>query len=284
MDVNISRSTAVWYEDGNVVLIAERKAFKVHRSILSSSSDVFRDMFEVVQPDLLDSSSTFDGCPIVHLSDTAKELTTFLEILYSQGNHRYFRIEKVCAPMEWVSAVLRLGRKYQVSHIAEEAVRRLEFVCPPPGRNLMAYIWSRIDTYKGGGMAISIVKLARAYDLPGLLPFAFYMCCQLSIDKLIYGVELEDGSVDRLSLEDLARCLHGKEQIVARTVSLTQKLLHQSISPERFCKKRCFSNILVQPDIVQMSLSPGILTHDFQFVVSNRITISTDLPRIFQLE
>lgn len=40
----------VWLDDGNVVLVAGGTAFRVHQSILSRNSDIFRDMFTVPQP------------------------------------------------------------------------------------------------------------------------------------------------------------------------------------------------------------------------------------------
>ncbi|CCM06578.1 uncharacterized protein FIBRA_08856 [Fibroporia radiculosa] len=43
-----------WFEDGNIVLGVETTAFRVHRSLLSRSSDVFRDMFDIPQPENVD--------------------------------------------------------------------------------------------------------------------------------------------------------------------------------------------------------------------------------------
>lgn len=78
----LRRSEHLWYDDGNVVLVAENVAFKVHRSILSNCSDVFRDMFELAQ---LGTSSIFDGTPTVELSDDAGDLVHILNVLYSHG-------------------------------------------------------------------------------------------------------------------------------------------------------------------------------------------------------
>lgn len=81
------RSKDIWYEDGNIILIAQNVAFKVHRSVLALCSDVFRDMFEVAQPGLqvADPLATPEALPVVHLSDTVKELVTFLNIIYIHG-------------------------------------------------------------------------------------------------------------------------------------------------------------------------------------------------------
>lgn len=70
---------AWWFDDGNVVLIAEDTLFRVHRGILSHHSVVFRDMFLIPQPEELEK---IDGCPVVHLSDGQRELGVLLSALY----------------------------------------------------------------------------------------------------------------------------------------------------------------------------------------------------------
>jgi BTB/POZ domain len=73
------QSKAVWIDDGNVILEAELTRFRVHRSMLSSQSTVFADMFSFPQPE---NEPTLEGCPIVHLSDPAKDVEYFLKALY----------------------------------------------------------------------------------------------------------------------------------------------------------------------------------------------------------
>ena len=69
----------LWFDDGNIVLIAENVAFKAHRSILSRQSAVFNDMFSIPQPDV---TELFDNCPVVYLQDAASDLAIFIEVLY----------------------------------------------------------------------------------------------------------------------------------------------------------------------------------------------------------
>lgn len=58
---------------------AESKQFRVLRSILSENSSVFADMFTVPQPV---DGELVDGCPIVHVSDTAEDLHHVLKALF----------------------------------------------------------------------------------------------------------------------------------------------------------------------------------------------------------
>lgn len=58
-------SDAFWLRDGNVVLIAEKTAFRVHQSVLERKSEVFKDMFGVPQPE---NAETLEQCPLVHVT------------------------------------------------------------------------------------------------------------------------------------------------------------------------------------------------------------------------
>lgn len=73
-----------WKEDGNIVLAAEGKYFRVHRSILSAHSEVFKDMFE----SCIDSNGAekdyIELCPIVHLHDAANDVQIMLKALYDR--------------------------------------------------------------------------------------------------------------------------------------------------------------------------------------------------------
>jgi len=69
----------IWFADGNIVLIADSAAFKVHRGQLERHSDVFRDLFSVPQPV---NQSLVDGCPSVELYDRPSDLHYLLIALY----------------------------------------------------------------------------------------------------------------------------------------------------------------------------------------------------------
>lgn len=73
----------IWYEDGNVILQAEGTQFKVHKSILAQSSSVFKDMFSFPQPPSV-GTELVEGCPIVHLSDSAKDVNYVLQALFQR--------------------------------------------------------------------------------------------------------------------------------------------------------------------------------------------------------
>ena len=75
---------SLWFEDGNIVLLADNVAFKVHRGILVRHSDVFCDMFAIPQPPSAEQE-TFEGTARVTMQDDAERLADFLLILYDGG-------------------------------------------------------------------------------------------------------------------------------------------------------------------------------------------------------
>ena len=76
------RHGQLWFDDGNVVLLADNVAFKVHRSLLSRHSTVFKDLFELSQPSAaLDEQ--LDGVPLVKLHDSSHDLADLLDVIYN---------------------------------------------------------------------------------------------------------------------------------------------------------------------------------------------------------
>ena len=65
-----------WFEDGNIILVAQDVEFKVYKCPLIKQSPVFRDMLSLPQgPD-----SALEGAlPVVHLSDHPHDIKWLLE-------------------------------------------------------------------------------------------------------------------------------------------------------------------------------------------------------------
>jgi hypothetical protein len=69
----------IWMQYGDIILQAESTQFRINRDVLAKQSSVFRDIFSLPQPP---NEPTIEGCPIVHVSDTAKDWELLLEVLY----------------------------------------------------------------------------------------------------------------------------------------------------------------------------------------------------------
>lgn len=73
-----------WFEDGNVVLQAENTLFRVHQSILSRHSQIFKDTFAMPQDPSQENESVED-CPVVPLADSAEDLGNIISLLYDNN-------------------------------------------------------------------------------------------------------------------------------------------------------------------------------------------------------
>lgn len=101
MDVDVESSKApkphdiLWYSDGSVVLATDLYLFKVHKSVLSHHSTVFKDMFEFPNIDASETSpggvgsgtaqEVYQGLPLVTLAgDKGEDVVHLLRAVYER--------------------------------------------------------------------------------------------------------------------------------------------------------------------------------------------------------
>jgi hypothetical protein len=68
-----------WFDDGTIVIQARDTQFRAYRGILTLCSPIFHDMFSIPQPTTGDE--LVDGCPVVHVSDSAEDWQYVLRAL-----------------------------------------------------------------------------------------------------------------------------------------------------------------------------------------------------------
>lgn len=75
----------VWFDDGNIIIVAGEVAFRVYKGTLARSSEVFQHLFSLPTPDS-DADRTdleqADGVPVVHLPDSHVDLKHLFLALY----------------------------------------------------------------------------------------------------------------------------------------------------------------------------------------------------------
>ena len=75
---DLTRDEEFWLDDGNIVLVAGKRAFKIYRGLLAMQSPVFSDLFATGNPNV---DQLYDGCPAIHLSDSQEDLRHLLRAL-----------------------------------------------------------------------------------------------------------------------------------------------------------------------------------------------------------
>ncbi|TCD63691.1 hypothetical protein EIP91_005096 [Steccherinum ochraceum] len=214
-NMGYKQSDAFWLRDGNIILVAEKVAFRVHQSVLERKSEVFRDMLGLPQPENADSES-LEECALVHVSDAAEDIRHLLSVLYD-GDRVLGRKSPIS--MKVVFALLQLAIKYEIDYLRDEAISILQTLYPLSYDEFVEQRQPksalRITDRTENQDPIIIINLAWKHGLHSLLPGAFFACAKLSNKELIRatkGSGRED-DLTRLSDEDLERCLNGRAML-----------------------------------------------------------------------
>ncbi|KAH9927375.1 hypothetical protein B0H21DRAFT_826463 [Amylocystis lapponica] len=171
-----------WFIDGNIILIAQRTLFCVHRG------------------------ETINDCPVVQLSDTADDLRRLLRAVYDGASFlRHDRQLEFSA----VASLIRLSHKYQMEELQEHGVTRLKSCFPDSYdkfvRATVARDYSSPLTRCVPEDAIAVVALATLINDTRLLSVALYICTQLDASILFHGVKRADVPREQLCERDFGQ-------------------------------------------------------------------------------
>ncbi|KAH9842444.1 uncharacterized protein C8Q71DRAFT_203514 [Rhodofomes roseus] len=214
-DANRSmEKSAYWFADGNVILQAGDRGFRIHTSLLSRHSVFFRELFELPQT----SPEMIDGCVVVQVHDPPGDIEILLSALYDGCTFNVGAKNRL--PFSTVACLIRLGHKYQMESILTGAISRLK-TCFPALYADACMLRNRRSSYMSfkDEDAVAVVNLARLTQTGIVLPGALFVCALLPNELLLHGVPRGDGTMERLAPEDIVRCLNGRECLVraART-------------------------------------------------------------------
>ena len=140
-----------------------------------------------------------------------------------------------------LSAWIRLGHKYQMDKLVEDSLGYLRRFYPPaykPGdtsRPVPVIEKDRPESITGVH-AIGVVNLAHFTGSIDLLPLALLECCKLD-GTIMHGFTREDGTVERLSAEDLGRCFGAKATMVLHASQACFSALERA-ELSRWCQRR----------------------------------------------
>ncbi|TBU62631.1 hypothetical protein BD310DRAFT_917847 [Dichomitus squalens] len=211
-----------WLEDGNIVLIAGKTAFKIYRGLIAAQSLVFSDMLATARPD---AEQLYDGCPVDRLSDSPLDLRYLLRALIPKTSISiYLSHDENCYTFEQLFALTHLGHKYQMDVVERQAVSCLKLLFT--------------DDFEHYAHGIGAVQLARLTNNPGMLPVALYLC-SLDASVLAHGWTRADGTVERLEPEDLERCIDGYEILREETSTVLARIFQFASSWECTAPNSC---------------------------------------------
>ncbi|KAI1795294.1 hypothetical protein LXA43DRAFT_992260 [Ganoderma leucocontextum] len=211
-----------WFEDGNLILVARGVGFRIYRGLLASQSSIFADMFASSSAN---ADEVLDGCPVVHMSDSPCDLAHLLRVLLPKSQRTYYFNE---APpvrtFDEVFAVISLAHKYNIQDVEAQALNALR----DNGFSSDFALCSNLDRQPRVTAinSIGVVILARLTDASTMLPLALFQCTIPGSVDIVRGWKREDGTVEHLSPEDLARCINGRNALVP----------HEILLPSRFFK------------------------------------------------
>ncbi|KAJ7459350.1 hypothetical protein FB451DRAFT_1272563 [Mycena latifolia] len=163
------RSNEVWFEDGTVVLQAEKTLFRVYRGVLAAQSPIFRDMFAIPQPP---TGETYEGFPLVILPDSSDDLRLFLLATHDAG---YFTNSPVDG-MNTLAGLLRLSRKYEVDHIRSRMISILKCIYPSTLSAFLAREPPPGFVTDGCSDFIALNLALEKDDILPILPGVYYAC------------------------------------------------------------------------------------------------------------
>ncbi|KAI0355244.1 hypothetical protein OH77DRAFT_1521273 [Trametes cingulata] len=238
----------VWFHDGDVILDARADgtslAFRVYRDVLERDSKVFAD---ILAQSLPRSRRTADCCPIVDIQEDPSDIKTLLLVLFC-GNDFYHDYDApIPVDFAQLSALIRMGHKYAIQDILEDALARLKKHYPSD-----FYSWEDVMTRtsyvkSAAANAPKVVALSRLTNTPSLLPSALLDCCSTTTlaDTVLGEGAAEDSPcshsdmLSQLEHEDLGRVITGKAELT-HARALRMLALLRSV-PCEFCNRpeRC---------------------------------------------
>lgn len=91
---NLQKVNNIWFDDGNLIVIAQPKVFRLYQSLLAKRSPIFKDMLCIPQPDASIAIEDSDrmvvdalgldttGCALVRFTDKPQDVEWFLSAFF----------------------------------------------------------------------------------------------------------------------------------------------------------------------------------------------------------
>ncbi|KAH8826498.1 hypothetical protein DL96DRAFT_1608158 [Flagelloscypha sp. PMI_526] len=245
------RSSDLWFEDGNLIVRAGGRLFKVYRGILAAQSPVFSDMFSL--PPTHDQE-ILDGCPLVELLDDPDSVEFFLRAVLEPG---FFPPPPALSQYHIVAGILRIANKYECATLRTRSLQHLSarFPCTIEDHihreQISKPLFSEYDSKGLAAYVLDSVSLLAEVDATWCLPFRYLTICEDSARNIIKGVDYRSQHYE-VHPDQKHAIIMGRERIIDDEIPKHMKTL-AAAAPEcrggtcRDARIRMLTNFITLP-------------------------------------
>ncbi|KAJ7274464.1 hypothetical protein B0H12DRAFT_399869 [Mycena haematopus] len=256
----VKRSPDVWFEDGTIILEAESIQFKVFKGILAANSTVFNDM--LIVGSIPENNDMVEGCPVVHVFDSALDMKHFLKALHHVGYYDPAETKDFLL----IAAILRLSTKYNVDILRRRALAHISSLYPTTLQEWDLRKDTAMEVFNARPFAVLL--LAKETGHQALLPACMYLCADsVDINDILDGLTSIDGKHIELDWPDKRACIRGRQNLLLALRSEVFAFLTGSLQiPNCASPQRCDSSKLRWLQSLEASLGngcPGIFSIKF---------------------
>ncbi|PPQ74640.1 hypothetical protein CVT24_004234 [Panaeolus cyanescens] len=206
---------AIWMDDGNIIIQAGQTQFKVYKYMLLRCSSVFQSIFSLPQPQngTLDPESV-DGCPVVVVHDSPEDIEIILSAIYFAPLGSPTAREAIDFPK--VSAYLRLGIKYDITHLRDHAIRCLKAQYPSEMKQKMESLKVKRYINLGDATPFDVINLLHEVGLFSPLPTAYFMAIHKYTNEEIFEHLHKQPPPYAFASTMLRNCIAGRDALAKR--------------------------------------------------------------------
>ncbi|KAI0089228.1 hypothetical protein BDY19DRAFT_944766 [Irpex rosettiformis] len=237
------RDPQYYFEDGNVVILAEITIFRVHKGILSLHSSVFKDMLSLPQPV---GAETVDGCPLIRIPDAAFRVQWLLDTMYrGSTTHLLHATPSQRITIQTLYHLSWIGDKYAVSPLVDYVHKYLLVLFhaekleqwEPFSRCMIQHAQISSKSNELADLSYTARMIRKWHPRAAhLLPLIFYNYCQLPLNEVA-------GAPSQLPPEDMQRCLLAIPQLLTRKIEICNVFTTLKTLRTTSCLSRCNSSL-----------------------------------------
>ena len=145
-----------------------------------------------------------EGRPAIHIICRSYQISRV---------RRSFATPRPLTDFPTLAAIARMGHKYKIDVVLETALSKLRMTLVSDLEAWVEDTKGQCVTHTPHLYAIEAVNLFRRVQRPDMLDIPMYLCSLLDPDLLVGGTRRKDGTLERLSPEDLALCIGARQRL-----------------------------------------------------------------------